>query len=120
MRSQTLAPTARAALGSGSGSKLATRASIRPAVIAAQRLPCPPSSHRSYTSYESPHISKPPRHGQPLRSTHPRSLKEGELTPHVPKAEYEERRSRLMRSLPEGSVVVCMGGTTRLMTQRTY
>lgn len=95
---------------------------VRPARLPSHQNPSPsrPLAQRSYSSYTSTHISKPPRHGQPLSSTHPRSIKDGHLTPHVPRLEYEERRKRLMQSLPEGSVVVCMGGTTRLMTQRMY
>lgn len=61
---------------------------------------------------------KPPKYGQPLHQTHPTLVREGELTPGIPAAEYEERRRRLMRSLPDGAVVVCMGGTVRLMTER--
>ena len=65
-------------------------------------------------------IIKPPRFGQPHSSTHPHLLSDGELTIGITASEYEERRSRLMRRLPEGSRVICMGGTVRLMTQREF
>ena len=53
-------------------------------------------------------LIKPPIHGQPLAETHPHLIAPTELTPGIPKAEYEERRARLMDSLPKGSLVVCM------------
>ena len=55
-------------------------------------------------------LIKPPIHGQPLAETHPHLIAPQELTPGIPKTEYEERRTRLMDSLPEGSLVVCMYG----------
>lgn len=75
-------------------------------------------SARGYASHPSTHPSKPPRQGQPLHHTHPHLVGSGELTPGIPASEYEERRRKLMESLPEGSVVVCMGGTVRLVSQR--
>lgn len=77
-----------------------------------------PSNSRRYSTYTSPHPAKPPRSGQPLGTTHPHLVRNGDLTPGIPASEYEERRRRLMASLPEGAVVVCMGGTVRLMSQR--
>lgn len=62
--------------------------------------------------------SKPARYGQPHASTHPHLLSGNDLTVGIAAAEYEERRRKLMRRLPEGSRVICMGGTVRLMTQR--
>lgn len=56
--------------------------------------------------------------GQPLAKTHAHLVREGELTPGVTPEEYEDRRRRLMESLPAGAVVVCMGGTVRLVSQR--
>lgn len=61
---------------------------------------------------------KPPQFGQPLALTHPHLVRQRELTPGITAEEYEDRRRRLMDSLPAGSVVVCMGGTVRLITQR--
>ena len=64
--------------------------------------------------------TKPPSHGQPLSSTHPQLIRPGELTAGIQAEEYERRRQKLMSSLPEGSVVVGMGGTVRLMSQCEY
>lgn len=82
------------------------------------RHACHPSFSRRYSTYTSPHPAKPPRSGQPLGTTHPHLVRSGDLTPGIPASEYEERRRRLMASLPEGAAVVCMGGTVRLMSQR--
>lgn len=76
------------------------------------------SSARLYSSQTSPHPSKPPRQGQPLHATHTYLVGSGELTPEIKASEYEERRKKLMASLPDGAVVVCMGGTVRLVSQR--
>lgn len=51
-------------------------------------------------------LIKPPIHGQPLAKTHPHLIAPHELTPGIPTTEYEDRRTRLMDSLPEGSLVV--------------
>lgn len=82
-----------------------------------RKIAVPPA--RLYST-NSPHPAKPPRYGQPLPSTHPHLLSEPELTPGVTAAEYESRRRALMRSLPEGAVVLCMGGTVRLMSQSIF
>ncbi|ORX34207.1 putative X-Pro aminopeptidase [Kockovaella imperatae] len=83
-------------------------------------LPCRPS-RAAYQSYStSLSASKPPKHGQPLRSTHPHLIREGELTPGITAQEYEDRRRKLMKALPEGSVVICMAGTVRLMSQSIF
>lgn len=66
----------------------------------------------------NPSRSKPPRQGQPLSSTHPHLINSKHLTPGIPAEEYEARRKKLMESLPDGSVVICMGGTVKLVTQR--
>jgi hypothetical protein len=75
---------------------------------------------RSYTSSSQAH-AKPPLYGQPLSQTHPHLIKSpSQLTRGITEHEYEQRRRNLMQSLPEGSKVVCMGGTVRLVTQREY
>lgn len=66
----------------------------------------------------STHPSKPPKQGQPLHSSHPHLVNSKHLTPGIPASEYEDRRKRLMESLGEGAVVICMGNTVRLVTQR--
>ena len=44
--------------------------------------------------------------GQPLHETHPRLLGPGELTPGISAFEYAERRARLAKSMPPGSVAI--------------
>ncbi|KAI8334716.1 hypothetical protein BC941DRAFT_81423 [Chlamydoabsidia padenii] len=44
-------------------------------------------------------------YGQPTPMTHPELMKKGEVTPGLPAEEFERRRSNLMKSLPEGSIV---------------
>lgn len=44
--------------------------------------------------------------GQPLHETHPHLLKHGELTPGITAIEYAERRAKLAKALPTGSVAV--------------
>lgn len=69
-------------------------------------------------SYASTAVSpKPPQYGQPLSFSHPHLVQPDELTMGIPASEYEDRRKRLMQSLPEGSTVICMGGTVRLVSQ---
>lgn len=77
------------------------------------------SAIRSLTTLPNPSL-KPSPYGQPHPATHPHLLKPTQLTPHFPASEYEERRRKLMERLPEGAVVVVMGGTVRLMTQREH
>jgi hypothetical protein len=72
---------------------------------------------RTFRSY-STHPSKPPKQGQPLHSSHPHLVGSKHLTPGIPASEYEDRRKKLMESLGEGAVVICMGNTVRLVTQR--
>lgn len=61
---------------------------------------------------------KPPVAGQPLSDSHPHLVKAGHLTPGITADEYEERRRKLMEGLEPGAVVVVMGGTVRLVSQR--
>ncbi|KAF8516631.1 peptidase M24 [Gautieria morchelliformis] len=65
-------------------------------------------------------LRKPPIHGQPLAETHAHLIAPHDLTPGIPKAEYEERRTRLMENLPDGSLVVCLGGHIKYMSQGAY
>lgn len=92
----------------------------RAAATAAPVVSAPASraySGRTYTGIKNP---KPPVMGQPLARTHGHLVREGDLTPGIRPEEYEERRRRLMESLPAGAVVVCMGGTVRLVSQREF
>jgi len=77
----------------------------------------PQTNIRYFTSSSKLASSKPANYGQPLSSSHPERIKPHELTRGIKPEEYESRRKKLMEGLPEGSVVVCMGGTVRLMTQ---
>ncbi|KAG1352502.1 hypothetical protein G6F62_002662 [Rhizopus arrhizus] len=47
-------------------------------------------------------------------------LSNGEVTPGFTAVEYEKRRSNLMSTLPEDSVVVCLGYGTRYMTNNIF
>jgi hypothetical protein len=87
----------------------------RRASASIQRVSTIPSG-RSYST----HPSKPPKQGQPLAASHPHLVNSKHLTTGIPVSEYEERRKRLMDSLGEGAVVVCMGNTVRLVTQRGF
>ena len=84
---------------------------MRRAALALAKQACIP--RRTYA-----HIAKPPKQGQPHPSTHPHLLRARELTPGILPKEYEARRKALMESLPDGAVVVCMGNTVRLVSQR--
>ncbi|KIJ32357.1 hypothetical protein M422DRAFT_213900 [Sphaerobolus stellatus SS14] len=59
-------------------------------------------------------------YGQPLAKTHSHLMAPHDLTPGIPRSEYEERREKLMESLPEGSLVVCLGGTIKYMSQEIF
>lgn len=80
------------------------------------------SSRKSCRQYitASPTVTKPPIYGQPLAKTHAHLIAPEELTPGIPKVEYEERRKNLMDSLPQGSLVVCLGGTIKYMSQEIF
>ncbi|KAK3078159.1 hypothetical protein LTS18_008288, partial [Coniosporium uncinatum] len=44
--------------------------------------------------------------GQPLHETHPHILNAGELTPGITALEYANRRAKLARAMPNGSVAI--------------
>jgi hypothetical protein len=85
--------------------------------LSAPRAPVTSLAARQFRQY-STHPSKPPKQGQPLHSSHPHLVYSKHLTPGIPASEYEDRRKKLMESLGEGAVVICMGNTVRLVTQR--
>lgn len=83
------------------------------------------------------------RCGQPLPTTHPHlfpqrypllagadiirtdshghsPIAQDELTPGIPSFEFEDRRKRLMDRLPEGSVVICLAGRTKMMSGNIF
>ena len=86
----------------------------RPAVLKAAAASPTARQFRQYST----HPSKPPKQGQPLHSSHPHLVGSKHLTPGIPTSEYEDRRKKLMESLGDGAVVICMGNTVRLVTQR--
>ena len=45
-----------------------------------------------------------------------KKVKQGEVTPGIPVAEYERRRRQLVESLPDGSLVVCVAGHVKFMS----
>jgi hypothetical protein len=60
---------------------------------------------------------KPSLYGQPQPSTHPHLFERAdELTPGIRAQEYAQRRKRLMESLPDGSAVLAVAGTTKYMS----
>ncbi|KAL7599041.1 hypothetical protein Lser_V15G25762 [Lactuca serriola] len=54
--------------------------------------------------------------GQPIPSTHPQLLKEGEITPGISCDEYVSRRKRILELLPEQSVAVVAAAPVKMMT----
>ncbi|GAA5882105.1 hypothetical protein JCM16303_005606 [Sporobolomyces ruberrimus] len=103
-----------------------------------QRVPLSPLARqvlrrkRCYSSVPLPLLhppSTPPRpgylpptqqYGQPLPSTHPHLLSQGELTPGIKASEYEDRRKRLMDRLEDGATVVIAGGKVQYMSQNIF
>jgi len=63
---------------------------------------------------------KPSSYGQPQFSSHPHLLQPGEITPGISEREYEQRRKTLMDSLPEDSLVVCLGGQLKYMSGQIF
>lgn len=57
---------------------------------------------RSYTTVHAGDLA----FGQPLYETHPHLLRPGELTPGITAQEYADRRTRLAKKLPPGSVAI--------------
>ncbi|ORE08126.1 hypothetical protein BCV72DRAFT_249007 [Rhizopus microsporus var. microsporus] len=58
--------------------------------------------------------------GQPTYITHPNLMKKGQVTPGFTADEFEQRRSNLMKTLPEDSVVISLGYGTRYMTNNIF
>lgn len=100
------------ALRRTTASSFLERPLVRPAISTATTAAARQS--RIYST----HPSKPPKQGQPLHSSHPHLVISKHLTTGIPASEYEDRRKKLMESLGEGAIVICMGNTVRLVTQR--
>ncbi|CAG8580392.1 17802_t:CDS:10 [Funneliformis caledonium] len=70
---------------------------------------------------------EPRYYGQPTADTHPHLMKPGErfllklkVTPGISAIEYELRRTRLMKKLPENSVAISLGYRTRYMSNKVF
>ncbi|KAF5364376.1 hypothetical protein D9756_000893 [Leucocoprinus leucothites] len=61
-------------------------------------------------------VTKPGAYGQPLPHSHPHLLRQHDLTPGIQPEEYEQRRRKLMSSLPENSLVVSVAAPIKLMS----
>ncbi|GAA6004676.1 hypothetical protein JCM11491_002190 [Sporobolomyces phaffii] len=103
-----------------------------------QRIPLRPLARglrpcrRCYSSVPLPLLhppSTPPRpgylppakqYGQPLPSTHPHLLSQGELTPGIKASEYEQRRRALVQGLEDGATVIIAGGKVQYMSQNIF
>ncbi|KXN84216.1 Intermediate cleaving peptidase 55 [Leucoagaricus sp. SymC.cos] len=65
-------------------------------------------------------VTKPGAYGQPLSHSHPHLVRQNDLTPGIKPEEYEQRRKRLMNSLPESSLVVSVAASVKLMSNSIY
>lgn len=61
-------------------------------------------------------LLKPSAYGQTLFQSHPHLVQRHELTPGIPAEDYEQRRKKLMDSLPPKSVVVSVAAPTKYMS----
>ncbi|KDQ14198.1 hypothetical protein BOTBODRAFT_132675 [Botryobasidium botryosum FD-172 SS1] len=66
------------------------------------------------------HPRKPALYGQPTYDSHPHILREDEVTPGIPKSEYERRRRELMARLPDRSMVLCVAAPVKYMSQGIF
>lgn len=102
-----------------------------------------PACQRFFASEHVPETHKR-SFGQPTIFTHPNIMKKNEgtlfakkcingplfsskfshsmliVTPGLSKEEFEQRRSNLIKSMPEGSTVVSVGYSTRYMTNNIF
>ncbi|KAI9025310.1 peptidase M24, structural domain-containing protein [Phycomyces nitens] len=84
------------------------------------------ASYSGYRTFTATPLSNPipdthkRSFGQPTVHTHPYLIGKDDLTPGIPKSEYELRRTILMSSLPKGSTVVSVGYKTRYMTNNIF
>ena len=62
--------------------------------------------HHLHSSTYSPASAVEHQFGQPIYETHPHLLKPGEITPGISAFEYAERRAKLAKALPPGSVAI--------------
>ncbi|KAI0959231.1 hypothetical protein AcW1_004114 [Taiwanofungus camphoratus] len=64
--------------------------------------------------------SKPSTYGQPLSPSHAHLIQHDEITSGVHRDEYERRRTQLMSSLPDSSLVVCVAGQIKYMSGQIF
>ncbi|KAF9449565.1 peptidase M24 [Macrolepiota fuliginosa MF-IS2] len=64
--------------------------------------------------------TKPGAYGQPLFHSHPHLVRQYDLTPGIKPEEYDQRRKKLMNSLPENSVVVSVAAPIKLMSNSIF
>ncbi|TFK22199.1 peptidase M24 [Coprinopsis marcescibilis] len=65
-------------------------------------------------------VTKPSGYGQPLQASHPHLFTRKDITPGITAEEYEERRKRLMESLPDNSVVVSVAAPIKYMSKNIF
>ncbi|XP_006459791.1 hypothetical protein AGABI2DRAFT_219147 [Agaricus bisporus var. bisporus H97] len=65
-------------------------------------------------------VTKPGAYGQPLFHSHPHLIKQHDLTPGIKADEYEQRRKRLMDSLPKNSLVVSVAAPIKMMSNNIF
>ncbi|KAI0751632.1 peptidase M24, structural domain-containing protein [Daedaleopsis nitida] len=63
---------------------------------------------------------KPTVYGQPLAPSHGHLIGTKETTPGIPQKEYDRRRRKLMESLPDDSLVVCVAGQVKYMSGQIF
>ncbi|KAI5116860.1 hypothetical protein M0805_009170 [Coniferiporia weirii] len=65
-------------------------------------------------------FAKPSAFGQPLYPSHPNLVRQDEVTPGITSEEYETRKARLMRELPESSAVVSVAAPVKYMSGEIF
>ncbi|KAJ2765585.1 aminopeptidase, partial [Coemansia nantahalensis] len=59
-------------------------------------------------------------HGQPTHEMRPELVAKDELTPGIAKSEYDERRRRLVRGLPDGSALFLFGACMHFVSPHVF
>ncbi|TFK43119.1 peptidase M24 [Crucibulum laeve] len=68
-----------------------------------------------------PAVAKPSVYGQPVPDSHPHLFQHNdELTPGIPASDYEQRRKKLMDSLPDNSIVVAVSAPIKYMSANIF
>lgn len=90
--------------------------SLRPISSAASSALSHPAGLDAEGGLAYPRPPFAPGYSQPLPSTHPHYMGEGELTVGITAEEYEGRRKALMDGLEEGAVVIIAGGRLKYLS----